>query len=198
MIALLDYGSGNLRSAERAFAHAGAEVLVTSDPEVCKDASALVVPGVGAFGACVTQLRRAGGEEIISKAVAAGKPLFGICVGMQILFSAGIEKGLHTGLALFDSTVESLEAPVLPHIGWNTLEAAEDSKFYKGVEDSHFYFVHSYAANSSPENAISVWSNYGNDFVASIERDNIFATQFHPEKSGEAGLRLIKNWVESL
>lgn len=165
---------------------------------MCHRAEALVVPGVGAFGSCVAGLQAVGGDEIIMRAMQVGKPIFGICVGMQILFTEGIEKGTFKGLNLFSGVVEKLQAPVLPHIGWNTLHNALESKFYSGVAEEYFYFVHSYGVKHVEEKANPVWCEYGNDFVASVEKDNIFATQFHPEKSGDAGLRLIQNWVSSL
>ncbi len=194
MISILDYGSGNLRSAQRAFELTGHEVLLTSDAERFLQADAYVVPGVGAFGACMDQLNSINGSEIVRAAVQSGKPIFGICVGMQILFSQGTEKGLHKGLGIFDGEVSLLNAPVLPHIGWNDVEM--QSTIYQGVQGRKFYFVHSYAVKSEPGDAQVSWCTYGDRFIASIQRNNIFATQFHPEKSGDAGARLIKNWAE--
>lgn len=196
MISILDYGSGNLRSAQRAFELTGHEVKITSNAKEFLGADAYVVPGVGAFGACMDQLKAIDGVEIVREAVALKKPIFGICVGMQILFSQGYEKGSHEGVGIFEGNVELLRAPVLPHIGWNTVEAS--SAIFAGVESSMFYFVHSYAIKSAPSNSTVSWSTYGEKFVAAVQRDNIFATQFHPEKSGDAGAKLIKNWAQML
>ncbi|MEI8065791.1 MAG: imidazole glycerol phosphate synthase subunit HisH [Actinomycetes bacterium] len=198
MIAILDYGSGNLRSAERAFALTGHEVVVTSDPQVCRQADGLVVPGVGAFSACMQQLLEISGEEIIAQRVEAQKPLFGICVGMQILFTQGLEKDGARGLGIFAGEVSQIAAPILPHIGWNTVRPDSQSKLFLGVEDSAFYFVHSYAAKNAVPGSANTYCNYGEDFLAAVEHGNIVATQFHPEKRGAAGARLIKNWAETL
>ena len=192
MISILDYGSGNLRSAQRAFALTGHEVKISSRAEDFLNADAFVVPGVGAFGACMSQLESIGGTEIIEAAVKSGKAIFGICVGMQIFFASGSEKGEHRGLGYFEGEVAQLDAPVLPHIGWNDVEST--GQIYRGVENEKFYFVHSFGVKSAPENAEVAWCDYSGKFIASIERENIFATQFHPEKSGAAGTRLIQNW----
>lgn len=197
MIAILDYGSGNLRSAERAFQNAGTEVLVTADAEVALKADGLVVPGVGAFGACISGLNKVNGSEIIKARVSAKKPIFGICIGMQILFESGTENGLHEGVGVLPGVVEKLTAKVLPHMGWNTVSIQGESKLFNGVEQDRFYFVHSYAVTTS-NFATQAVSDYEGKFLAAVECDAIFATQFHPEKSGEAGLKLIKNWVNSL
>lgn len=198
MIAILDYGSGNLRSAERAFSLSGHETIITSDPEICASSDGLVVPGVGAYGACMKQLIAASGDTIIKSRVASEKPILGICVGMQILFSSGTEKGGQLGLGIFDGEISQISAKILPHIGWNTISSSKDSLLFKGVEDQSFYFVHSFAAKSHVDGALSGWSEYGEKFMASIERGSTSAVQFHPEKSGDAGARLISNWVSSL
>ncbi len=197
MIAILDYGSGNLRSAQRAFETSGREVVITSDYEVALNADGLVVPGVGAFAACMEGLIKVRGDQIMRERIAAARPTLGICVGMQILFSQGLEHGVHPGVGIWDATVEKLEAPILPHMGWNTVKAGAGSQLFNGVEDESFYFVHSYAVKNSV-GAISTRSNYGEDFLAAVEDGAIAATQFHPEKSGDAGLHLIKNWVQTL
>ena len=197
MIAILDYGSGNLRSAQRAFETSGREVVITSDYQVALNADGLVVPGVGAFAACMEGLIKVRGDQIVRERIAAARPTLGICVGMQILFSQGLEHGVHPGVGIWDATVEKLEAPILPHMGWNTVKAGAGSQLFNGVEDESFYFVHSYAVNNSV-GAISTRSNYGEDFLAAVEDGAIAATQFHPEKSGDAGLHLIKNWVQTL
>ena len=197
MIAILDYGSGNLRSAQRAFETSGREVVITSDYEVALNADGLVVPGVGAFAACMEGLITVRGDQIVRERIAAARPTLGICVGMQILFSQGLEHGVHPGVGIWDATVEKLEAPILPHMGWNTVKAGAGSQLFNGVEEESFYFVHSYAVKN-PVGAISTRSNYGEDFLAAVEDGAIAATQFHPEKSGDAGLHLIKNWVQTL
>ena len=197
MIAILDYGSGNLRSAQRAFETSGREVVITSDYQVALNADGLVVPGVGAFAACMEGLITVRGDQIVRERIAAARPTLGICVGMQILFSQGLEHGVHPGVGIWDATVEKLEAPILPHMGWNTMKAGAGSQLFNGVEDESFYFVHSYAVKNSV-GAISTLSNYGEDFLAAVEDGAIAATQFHPEKSGDAGLHLIKNWVQTL
>ena len=197
MIAILDYGSGNLRSAQRAFETSGREVVITSDYEVALNADGLVVPGVGAFAACMEGLIAVRGDQIVRQRIAAARPTLGICVGMQILFSQGVEHGTHPGVGIWNATVEKLEAPILPHMGWNTVKAGAGSQLFKGVEEESFYFVHSYAVKN-PVGTISTLSNYGEDFLAAVEDGGIAATQFHPEKSGDAGLHLIKNWVQTL
>lgn len=201
MIAILDYGSGNLRSAQRAFELTGHEVRLTDQLDVAMAADGLVVPGVGAFAACMEQLLAINGDEIIRKRVDSGRAILGICVGMQILFDSGSEKGSHRGLGLLDGSVTRLAAPVLPHVGWNTVEPAVGSELFVGVEDESFYFVHSYAVTENGKTLGSSrrsYTGYGEKFISAIESGHISATQFHPEKSGEAGATLIKNWVETL
>ena len=198
MIAILDYGSGNLRSAQRAFEVASANVVVTRDAKTCSEASALIVPGVGAFAACMEQLAQVGGVEIIADRVAKARPIFGICVGMQILFQSSSEKKETQGLGVLPGKVSELKAPVLPHMGWNSVAPAHNSKLFKGVEDQSFYFFHSYAAKNSIPDATNTITNYGEDFLAAVEKDFVVATQFHPEKSGAAGAKLIANWVKTL
>ena len=197
MIAILDYGSGNLRSAQRAFETSGREVVITSDYQVALNADGLVVPGVGAFAACMEGLITVRGDQIVRERIAAARPTLGICVGMQILFSQGLEHGVHPGVGIWNATVGKLEAPILPHMGWNTVKAGAGSQLFNGVEEESFYFVHSYAVKN-PVGAISTRSNYGEDFLSAVEDGAIAATQFHPEKSGDAGLHLIKNWVQTL
>ncbi len=198
MIAILDYGSGNLRSAERAFALTGHEVIVTSDPQICADAQGLIVPGVGAFEACMEQLIEVGGDLIISQRVARQQPIFGICVGMQILFTLGEEKNGSLGLGIWPGSVSEISAPILPHIGWNSVQVAEGSRLFEGIESQTFYFVHSFAAKVPVPHALNSTCEYGEIFVAAVEDGSVVATQFHPEKSGSAGVALIKNWARSL
>ena len=197
MIVILDYGSGNLRSAERAFATSGKEVILSSDAQVCIEAEGLVVPGVGAFAACMQGINAIGAGEIIRKRHELERPTLGICIGMQILFSDGLENGSHKGIGMWQAEVSSLDAPILPHMGWNTVQAPKDTKLFAGVEEESFYFVHSYAAKKAVGKS-QTWSTYGEKFLAAVEDGALSATQFHPEKSGDAGLHLIKNWTENL
>lgn len=197
MIAILDYGSGNLRSALRAFETTGRKVQLTSDPEIATKADALVVPGVGAFGACMAGLLKVNGDQIIKNRFVEGKPTLGICVGMQIMFDEGVEHGTFKGVGALSGQVKKLEAPVLPHMGWNTVRIYGDMKIFRGIENESFYFVHSYGVKSSNVKA-AARTDYHGEFISAVENESITATQFHPEKSGAAGLKLINNWVESL
>ncbi len=198
-IAILDYGSGNLRSALRAFEQSGRDVVLTSDYSIALEADGLVVPGVGAFGACMQGLKSVRGDELVRERAEKGRPTIGICVGMQIFFARGVEHGTHDGVGIWPVTVEKLEAKVLPHMGWNTVDVAPGSQLFKGVEGESFYFVHSYAVRENMENnSLQTWTDYDQRFLAAIEDGVISATQFHPEKSGDAGLHLIKNWVSTL
>lgn len=206
-VALLDYGSGNLHSANRALIRAGADVTVTADPEVALAADGLVVPGVGAFAACMAGLREVRGERIIGKRLAGGRPVLGICVGMQILFERGVEFGVESeGCAEWPGTVDRLPAEVLPHMGWNTVRAPADTVLFAGMDaDTRFYFVHSYAARTweLPDSgtlapAKLTWAEHGGPFLAAVENGPLCATQFHPEKSGDAGAHLLRNWIGSL
>lgn len=197
MIAILDYGSGNLRSAQRAFETSGKEVVLTSDYDVALNADGLVVPGVGAFAACMQGLAGVRGDQIVRERISLKRPTLGICVGMQIFFSRGVEYGNHSGVGIWDATVERLDAPILPHMGWNTVSVGSESLLFKGIENESFYFVHSYAVKQKA-GAIPTMAHHGEDFLAAVEDGVIAATQFHPEKSGDAGLHLIKNWTDSL
>lgn len=194
---VLDYGSGNLRSAERALARAGAEVTVTADAASALAADGLVVPGVGAYAACMAGLLGVGGDVVVRKRVATGAPLLGICVGMQVLFERGEEHGVATaGLAVLPGTVHRLTAPVLPHMGWNTVAPPPESVLFRGVGSERFYFVHSYAATRTE--GVVTTAEHGEPFVAAVERGTVSATQFHPEKSGGPGAALLANWLETL
>jgi imidazole glycerol-phosphate synthase subunit HisH len=197
VIAILDYGSGNLRSAQRAFETSGKEVVLTSDYDVALNADGLVVPGVGAFAACMKGLASVRGDQLVRERISLKRPTLGICVGMQILFAHGVEHGNHEGVGVWDATVEKLQAPILPHMGWNTVSVCAGSTLFHGVENESFYFVHSYAVKKKV-GAISSMAHHGEDFLAAVEDGTIAATQFHPEKSGDAGLHLIKNWTNSL
>ncbi len=204
---MLDYGSGNLRSAVRAVERAGADVVLTSDAVEAQNAAGLLVPGVGAFEACMRGLRSVDGERIIERRLIAGRPVLGICVGMQILFSEGVEHGIRTaGCGQWPGTVERLQADIVPHMGWNTVEVPDGSQMFAGIEDERFYFVHSYGVRrwelegGGPFRPPQVtWTRYDRDrFVAAVEHGPLWATQFHPEKSSEAGRRLLENWLATL
>ncbi|MCK7636692.1 imidazole glycerol phosphate synthase subunit HisH [Corynebacterium pygosceleis] len=206
-VALLDYGSGNLRSAHRAVERVGAEVTVTSDPKTVLAADGLLVPGVGAFAACMEGLRAVHGARLIGERLAGSRPVLGICVGMQILFERGVEHGIAAeGCGEWPGRVEKLEADILPHMGWNTVDAPGDSEMFRGIGDERFYFVHSYAVRSwdLPEDDILTppaltWAEHDGDrFLAAVENGPLWATQFHPEKSGDAGAELLRNWVRTL
>jgi glutamine amidotransferase len=205
-VVVLDYGSGNLRSAERALTRAGADTVVTADMTAAMAADGLVVPGVGAFAACMAGLRGVRGPEMVDRRLAGGRPVLGICVGMQVLFDDGVEHGVRTeGCGEWPGTVEQLKADVLPHMGWNTVRAAPGSRLFAGIEDERFYFVHSYAVRhwdmpASERFAVPLvtWAEHGEPFVAAVENGPLSATQFHPEKSGDAGATLLRNWVATL
>jgi glutamine amidotransferase len=205
-VVVLDYGSGNLRSAERALVRAGARAEVTADPDAALDADGLAVPGVGAFAACMAGLRAVGGEKLIAQRLAAGRPVLGICVGMQVLFQAGVEHGqLTEGCGLLPGAVERLDAPVLPHMGWNTVSPPQGTSLFAGIgPETRFYFVHSYglryarAALLRHSGALVTWATHGEPFAAAVEDGPLSATQFHPEKSGDAGAALLSNWLETI
>lgn len=199
-VGLFDYGSGNLHSARRAFADAGADILLTGDLDELRSCDGLVVPGVGAFATCMAGLTAAGGVGLIRDWVASGRPLFGICVGHQILFADGTEHGTRTeGVGIYPGTVSEVPAARLPHMGWNTVDVPAGSALFDGVEDQRFYFVHSYAATGAMAGALTTTARHEDAvFVAAVERGPVSSTQFHPEKSGAAGARLIRNWLERI
>ncbi|MFI5527969.1 imidazole glycerol phosphate synthase subunit HisH [Kitasatospora sp. NPDC051853] len=207
-VVVFDYGSGNLRSAQRAVERTGANVTVTSDFKTAMDADGLLVPGVGAFEACMRGLKAVRGEQIIGRRLAGGRPVMGICVGMQILFERGVEHGVETpGCDEWPGTVGPLDAPVVPHMGWNTVDVPEGSRMFAGLDaDTRFYFVHSYGVREwelriTNENIRAPkvsWTTHGHPFVAAVENGPLWATQFHPEKSGDAGAALLTNWVNTL
>jgi len=197
-VAILDYGSGNLRSAERALARTGADVTVTKDYATALAADGLVVPGVGAYAACVRQLHAVRGGTLVWDRLRKQRPVLGICVGMQVLFEKGVEHGVQTeGMGVLAGTVTRLHADVVPHMGWNTVTVPAGSQLFAGVQDERFYFVHSYAAREVPDTLVTT-SEHGGPFAAAVERGVLSATQFHPEKSGDAGATLLANWVATL
>lgn len=204
---MLDYGSGNVRSVVRALERTGAEVELTADFTAGLEADGLVVPGVGAFRACMDQLRSVKGDRLIGRRLAGGRPVLGICVGMQVLFEHGSEHGVETdGCAEWPGLVERLQAPVVPHMGWNTLEVPAETRLFAGLEAERFYFVHSYGVrdwtletHGRTAAPLVTWAEHGGDrFVAAVENGPLSATQFHPEKSGDAGAALLRNWVATL
>jgi imidazole glycerol-phosphate synthase subunit HisH len=206
-VVVLDHGSGNLRSAERALVRVGAQVDVTADFQAAMDADGLVVPGVGAFAACMSGLRSVRGDQLIGRRLAGGRPVLGICVGMQILFEQGVEHGVETdGCGEWPGTVERLKAPIVPHMGWNVVEAPDGSALFAGIGTERFYFVHSYAARhweltggAGFRDPLVTWTPYDGDrFVSAAENGPLSATQFHPEKSGDAGAQLLANWLATL
>lgn len=195
----------------RAVERAGAEVELTGDFQTALDCDGLLVPGVGAYAACMAGLRAIKGERIIGRRLAGGRPVMGICVGMQILFERGVEHGVETaGCDEWPGVVERLQAPVVPHMGWNTVEAPSGSRMFAGIEDERFYFVHSYGVrdwtlvtNDRTRAPLVTWAEHGpageaDRFVAAVENGPLWATQFHPEKSGDAGAALLRNWVATL
>lgn len=205
-IVVFDYGTGNVHSAVKALELAGADVTLTGDRKVALEADGLVVPGVGAFSAVMAALKAVRGDEIVDRRLAGGRPVLGICVGMQVLFEHGVERGIDTeGLGEWPGTVTELPASILPHMGWNTVTSAPNSELFRDIEEERFYFVHSYAAQSwtlevmppFPEPRLT-WAAHGAPFLAAVENGPLSATQFHPEKSGEAGIRLLKNWIGTL
>ena len=202
-VAVLDYGSGNLRSAQRALARLGADAEVTADRDAALDADGLVVPGVGAFAACMAGLRRIRGDQVIGKRLAGARPVLGICVGMQILFATGVEHGVITeGCGYWPGVVDRLDAPVLPHMGWNTVQAAPGSVLFAGLDPgARFYFVHSYAVRKwapAQTGPLVSYAEHGERFAAAVEDGPLTATQFHPEKSGDVGAALLRNWLDNL
>ena len=205
-VAVLDYGSGNIHSACRALEQAGARVILTKERKTALESDGLLVPGVGAFSAVMSKLDKFGAASVIDQRLAAGRGVLGICVGMQVMFERGLEHGQDTaGLGQWPGTVEKLNAPTLPNIGWSRIESSADSRLFVGIEQEHFYFVHSYAVKSwdlqiDPPfiSAALSWSEHGEKFLAAVENGPLCATQFHPEKSGEAGLQLLRNWISTL
>ena len=205
-VVVLDYGFGNVRSAVRALERVGATVELTADAHAARECAGLVVPGVGAFAACMDGLRKVHGPEVIERRLAGGRSVLGICVGMQVMFAKGDEHGVRTeGIREWPGTVEWLHATPLPHMGWNTVTPPYGSAMFAGIENERFYFVHSYGVRSwglpagRMPGALVSWTEYVADrFIAAVENGPLWATQFHPEKSGDAGSTLLENWVRQL
>ena len=210
-VVVLSYGSGNVRSAVRALERVGADVELTADPDDIAGADGLVVPGVGAFASVMDQLRAVGAPRLIDRRLAGGRPVLGICVGMQVMFDSSTEHAgpgrSSQGLGQWPGTVERLRAEVVPHMGWSLVRPPAGTVLFDGVEDERFYFVHSYAAKTDPavllgpgpsRPPLTTWATHGEDFVAAVENGALTATQFHPEKSGDAGAQLLRNWLTTL
>lgn len=206
-VALFDYGSGNIRSAYRALEHVGAKVEITHDPHTCLNADGLLVPGVGAFAACMRGLRAVHGPRIIGQRLAGERPVLGICVGMQVMFEHGREHDeAADGCGEWPGSVERLQAKILPHMGWNTVEQPDSPMFAELADDERFYFVHSYGVRNWELDSTDfaappkiAWSEHeGDRFVAAVDNGALWATQFHPEKSGAAGSQLLRNWINTL
>lgn len=207
-VVVLDYGSGNIRSAQRALETTGATVTISSDFDTALNADGLLVPGVGAFSACMSGIKNIRGDQIIERRLAGGRPVLGICVGMQLMFDGSSEHAdgqPFEGIAQWPGLIEKINAPVLPHMGWNSVKADSNSQMFSGISSELFYFVHTYAALSwhlKPSEQLKAplvtWANYYQDFVAAVENGPLWATQFHPEKSGAAGLQLLANWVATI
>ncbi len=205
-VVVLDYGFGNVRSAVRALERVGADVELTADKHAALEADGLVVPGVGAFAAVMAGLEGVGGDEIVDRRLAGGRPVLGICVGMQVMFAEGVEHGVRTaGLGQWPGVVDRLEAPIVPHMGWAEVDPPAGSRLFAGLGNARFYFVHSYAARSFPLRPpgaipapVVTWADHGGRFVAAVENGPLAATQFHPEKSGDAGAQLLSHWVGGL
>ncbi len=205
-VVVFDYGSGNVHSACRALEEAGASVELTDNRQLALEADGLLIPGVGAFSAVMQKLKASGVESILDQRLTAMRPVMGICVGMQVMFEKGLEHGIETeGFGQWPGVVEMLNAPTLPHIGWSKVEPDSGSGLFSGLENERFYFVHSYAARSWTLDVQEpfippklTWYQHHERFVAAVENGPLSATQFHPEKSGAAGIQLLRNWIETL
>ncbi len=200
MLAIIDYQMGNLRSVQKGFEKVGHAATITSDPAVVAAADKIVLPGVGAFPDAVAELRRRGLVEPIRQSIAAGKPFLGICLGLQMLFDVGHEGGRHEGLGVLRGEVVRFKLPgeyKVPHMGWNRLQIRRRPPILEGLDDGVFaYFVHSYHVVPQDRTVIGTETDYGGPFCSMVWRDNIYATQFHPEKSQTDGLRMLKNFAE--
>lgn len=200
MIAIVDYGMGNLRSVQKAFERVGSAAEIVNDPEKIAQADKVILPGVGAFGDAIAELRRRELVEPIKEAIDAGKPFLGICLGLQLLFDVGYEGERHEGLGVLRGEVRRFELPPeykVPHMGWNECRMRRPAPILKDIaEGTHVYFVHSYYVVPTDTQVVAIEADYGGPFCAMIWRDNLFATQFHPEKSQEQGLRMLRNFAE--
>lgn len=199
MIAIIDYGAGNLQSVKKAFDFIGAESVITDNPETIKNCDKILLPGVGSFGDAMESMSAKNLVEIIKEEALSGKPFLGICLGLQLLFEESEESPGVKGLGIFKGKIKKFSTDMglkIPHIGWNSLEAKQKDTLFKGIpENSYVYFVHSYYLHAENENEIATVTNYGIDFHSAVGKDNIFATQFHPEKSGDVGLQILRNFA---
>lgn len=194
---IIDYGMGNLRSVEKAIDAVGGRPVITGDPDAVRKGTRLILPGVGAFGDAMENLRRAGLDDAIRDAVKAGRPLLGVCLGLQLVFTRSEEFGSHQGLNLIPGNVRRFNDPVVPHVGWNQIEGAQENPLLKDIpEGSYFYFVHSYYVEPSRPEDVLRWTSYGHRFCSIACRDNVWGAQFHPEKSQDAGKKLLRNFLE--
>ncbi len=199
MTAIIDYGAGNLMSVKKALDYIGAQSEITSDPAVIKSADSVILPGVGAFGDAMDSMRGKGLDGAVTAAALSGKPFLGICLGLQLLFETSDETPGAKGLALLNGNISAIPKTgglKVPHIGWNSIEIRENSRLFSGIPNgAYFYFVHSYYLNGANESDVAATTEYGVKIECAVERGNLFATQFHPEKSGAAGLQVLKNFI---
>lgn len=199
MTAIIDYGAGNLMSVKKALDYIGAQSEITSDPAVIESADSVILPGVGAFGDAMDSMRSKGLDGAVTEAALSGKPFLGICLGLQLLFKASGETPGTKGLAILNGKISAIPKRgglKVPHIGWNSIEIRENSCLFSGIPNgSYFYFVHSYYLNGATESDVAATTEYGVKIECAVERGNLFATQFHPEKSGAAGLQVLKNFI---
>lgn len=200
MIAIIDYGAGNIQSVNKALKHIGCDTVVTRNKDVIMKADGAVLPGVGSFGDTMNTMTQYGIKDTVLDYTKSGKPFLGICLGLQLLFPASEESPEAKGLGIFDGTITKIpsgEGLKIPHIGWNSLDIKKKGGIFKGIEGNPYvYFVHSYYLNASDKSIVSAQTDYGVSIDASIEKDNVFATQFHPEKSGETGLKILRNFAD--
>jgi glutamine amidotransferase len=199
MIAIIDYGAGNLQSVKKAFDFIGAESVITDNPDVINACDKILLPGVGSFGDAMDSMTKKGLVETVKQNAMSGKPFLGICLGLQLLFEESEESPGVEGLGIFKGKIKKFSSDMglkIPHIGWNSLEIKQKDTLFKDIpENSYVYFVHSYYLHAEDENEIATVTNYGIDFHSAVGKDNIFATQFHPEKSGDVGLQILRNFA---
>lgn len=199
MIAIIDYGAGNLQSVKKAFDFIGAESVITDNPEVINACDKILLPGVGSFGDAMDSMAKNGLVETVKQNALSGKPFLGICLGLQLLFEESEESPGVKGLGIFKGKIKKFSPDMglkIPHIGWNSLEIKQNDTLFKGIpENSYVYFVHSYYLHAEDEEDVATVTNYGIDFHSAVGKNNVFATQFHPEKSGDVGLQILKNFA---